>query len=130
MTQAFDLLGEGRVPRPHTRGFYPERTKSRVEHEETVPLTTFIVNEYLSALAQGFEAKPVDSGENVVVLIPDDDGVFYMANAGYVGEHRMPCTQPVQTYVDVFHCGGRGQEAAEAALEQRRKPERKQRGLL
>jgi hypothetical protein len=75
-------------------------------------------------------SQAVDSGENVVVLIPDDDGVFYMANAGYVGEHRMPCTQPVQTYVDVFHCGGRGQEAAEAALEQRRKPERKQRGLL
>ena len=90
----------------------------------------YVGGEYLSALAQGFEAKPVDSGENVVVLIPDDDGVFYMANAGYVGEHRMPCTQPVQTYVDVFHCGGRGQEAAEAALEQRRKPERKQRGLL
>jgi hypothetical protein len=86
--------------------------------------------EYLSALAEGIEAKPVDSGENVLVLIPDDDGVFYMANGGYVSEHRMACTNPVQTYVDVFHCGGREQEAAEAVLEQRLKPEWKQRGLL
>lgn len=90
----------------------------------------YVGREYLSAMAGGIEAKPVDSGENVVVLIPDDDGVFYMANGGYVGEHRMACTNPVQTYVDLFHSGGRGQEAAEAVLEQRLKPEWKQRGLL
>jgi hypothetical protein len=48
----------------------------------------YVGGEYLSALAEGIEAKPVDSGENVVVLIPDDDGVFHMANAGYVGEHQ------------------------------------------
>jgi hypothetical protein len=28
----------------------------------------------------------------------------------------MSCTNPVQTYVDLFHCGGRGTEAAEAVL--------------
>jgi len=90
----------------------------------------YVGREYLRALSGGIEAKPVDSGENVVVLIPDDDGVFYMANGGHVGDQRMACTNPVQTYVDVFHCGGRGQEAAEAVLEQKLKPEWKQRGLL
>jgi hypothetical protein len=80
------------------------------------------------ALAQ---AKLVDSGENVVVLIPDDDGVFYPADEdAYVGQRRMSCTNPVQTYVDLFHCGGRGVEAAEAILEQRLKPKWGQAGLL
>ena len=90
----------------------------------------YVGREYLGALGERIEAKPVDSGENVVVLIPEDDGVFYMADAGSVGEHRMACTNPVQTYVDLFYCGGRGQEAAEALLEQRLKPEWKQSRLL
>jgi hypothetical protein len=75
------------------------------------------------------EAKRVDSGENLVVLIPDDDGVFYMGDGGPMGNNRMSCTNAVQTYVDLYHCGGRGQEAAEALLTQRLKPEWKLRGL-
>lgn len=75
------------------------------------------------------EAKPVESGENLVVLIPDDDGVFYLGDGGTVGDHRMGCTNAVQTYVDLFHCGGRGEEAAEALLNQRLKPEWKLHGL-
>lgn len=76
------------------------------------------------------EAKPVDSGENLVVLTPDDDGVFYAGDGGTVGDNRLPATNLVQTYVDLFHCGGRGQEAAEALLEQRLKPEWKVREAL
>jgi hypothetical protein len=77
------------------------------------------------------QAKKVDSGENLVVLIPDDDGVFYPDDgARYVGERVMGCTNPVQTYVDLFHCGGRGTEAAEALLEQRLKPKWIQARLL
>jgi hypothetical protein len=75
------------------------------------------------------EAKPVDSGENLVVLIPDDDGVFYMGDDGRTGEGRMACTNAMQTYVDLWHCGGRGEEAAEALLEQRLKPQWKDKGL-
>ena len=41
----------------------------------------------------------------------------------------MACTNIVQTYVDLYHCGGRGEEAAEALLEQKLKPEWKRRGL-
>jgi hypothetical protein len=68
------------------------------------------------------EAKPVDSGENIVVLFPEDDGVFYQGDDGTVGNNRLVCTNLVQTYVDLWHCGGRGEEAAEALLEQRLKP--------
>lgn len=75
------------------------------------------------------EAKPVDSGETLVVLTPNDEGVFYLADAGTVGDNRLPATTPVQTYVDLYHCGGRGEEAAEALLEQRLKPEWRARGL-
>lgn len=65
------------------------------------------------------EAKSVDSGENLVVLIRDDAGVFYRAEAG---NNRVPCTNAVQTYVDLAHAGGRGEEAADAILQQRLKP--------
>lgn len=67
------------------------------------------------------EAKLVDSGENLVVLVPSDDGVFFHLESERDDEH-MPTTNPVQTYVDLWHCGGRGKEAAEAILEQVLKP--------
>jgi hypothetical protein len=68
------------------------------------------------------EAKLVDSGENLVVLVPYDDGVFFHLETRSDID-GLPLTNPVQTYVDLWHCGGRGQEAAEALLEQRLKPE-------
>lgn len=65
------------------------------------------------------EAKIVDSGENVVVLIPSDNGVFYRMEPG---ASRLACTNGVQTYVDLAQAGGRGEEAAQAILERRLKP--------
>jgi hypothetical protein len=65
------------------------------------------------------EAKLVDSGENLVVLTPSDAGVFYRVEAG---SNRLACTNAVQTYVDLVHAAGRGEEAAEAILHQRLKP--------
>lgn len=64
------------------------------------------------------EAKTVDSGENLIVLTPADDGVFYRLDGA---KNRLACTNAVQTYVDLYHAGGRGEEAAEALLEQRLK---------
>ncbi len=69
------------------------------------------------------EAKQVESGDNTIVLIPFDDGVFYLADGGTMGNDRLRCTNLVQTYVDLYHAGGRGKEAAEALLDQRLKPE-------
>jgi hypothetical protein len=66
------------------------------------------------------EAKLVDSGENLVVLVTDDTSVFYHLD---IGKNRLPCTNAVQTYIDLVHAGGRGEEAAEAVMQQRLKPE-------
>jgi len=88
----------------------------------------FVGQQEISRLEEMVEAKPVDSGENIVVLIPDDVGVFYMADPGGPNRH-LDCTNVVQTYVDLWHSGGRGQEAAEALLTQRLRPEWKAKAL-
>ncbi len=67
-----------------------------------------------SAIVQRLELKEVPSGENVVVLDPYDEGVFYQCE-------RYPdggiATGAVQTYLDVNASGGQGSEAAEKVLE-------------
>jgi hypothetical protein len=94
------------------------------------PKTWLYIREQDMALFEELiAAKPVDSGENLVVLIPNDEGVFYLGDGGMMSDHRLACTSAVQTYVDLWHCGGRGQEAAEALLEQRLKPAWKADGL-
>lgn len=90
----------------------------------------YVGQDYFPRFKALTEAKAVDTGENLVLLIPDDDGVFYMREGGYVGDMRLACTNAVQTYVDLSHSGGRGKEAAEALLEQRLKPEWNRSGLL
>ena len=79
----------------------------------------YVAREHEAEFRRAAEAKVVDSGANVVVLLPEDPGVFYLQE-GTDGE--LPHTNAVQTYVDLFHCGSRGEEAAEALLEQRLKP--------
>jgi hypothetical protein len=87
----------------------------------------YVAADWEEKFCKEVEAKLVDSGENLVVLIPDDDGVFYLRE----GEgDRLACTNPVQTYVDLFHCSGRGEEAAEALLEHDLKRAWKLRRLL
>ncbi len=79
----------------------------------------YVLAKYLPVLQELAEAKRVDSGENLVVLVPRDSGVFLsFASTATVGEQVMDCTDPVQTWVDLMHCGGRGEEAATAVLEQ------------
>lgn len=76
------------------------------------------------------ESKPADSGENLVVFVADDAGVFVPVDASVsVAASEIACTDPVQTYLDLFHCGGRGEEAAQAVLEQRILPAWKEAGI-
>lgn len=82
----------------------------------------YVASKALDRFAQIVQAKPVDSGGNLVVLVPSDDGVFYKKEYPGDNEHRPACTNAVQTYVDLWHCGGRGKEASEALLEQKLKP--------
>lgn len=90
----------------------------------------YVDDEHIKRFEELTEAKRVESGENVIVLISNDAGVFYSAHGGTVGEQLMACTNPVQTYVDLSHCGSRGEEAAEALLEQNLKPAWSQHKLL
>lgn len=78
---------------------------------------------FLEAFIRIVQAKEVDSGENLVVLFPVDMGVFSSFEPErYVDSNVLGCTDPVQTYVDLTHAGGRGEEAARALLEQRLLP--------
>jgi len=90
----------------------------------------FVSEREVSKFEYLLEAKEVESGANIIVLIPDDEGVFYLGDGGISGQRRLVCTNPIQTYVDLSHCGGRGKEAAEALLEQRLKPEWTLRNML
>lgn len=83
----------------------------------------YVGAQFVDSLARYAEAKEVDSGENLVVLVPDDIGVFSSFDADtHLGDRKLGCTDPVQTYVDLWHNRGRGEEAAQAVLEQRIRP--------
>jgi hypothetical protein len=87
----------------------------------------FVGAEWEQECTAALDAKVVDTGENLMILIPDDLGVFYGQESGV---DQFACTNPVQTYADLWHSGNRGQEAAEALLNQKLKPEWKLRGLI
>lgn len=81
------------------------------------------LEDQVDQLCAALLAKPVESGSNLTVLIAPDCG--YLAgskdedNAGV-------CTHPLQTYVDTWHAGGRGEEAAQAVFDRRLKSSWKQ----
>ena len=76
--------------------------------------TSAYVQGDLSALAVEAKMKLVDSGANVFLLTPYDEGVFYAASV--VG--GIVTASPVQVYLDVIASHARGQEAA-AAIRQK-----------
>ncbi len=61
-------------------------------------------------LANSINLKEVDSGENIILLEPYDDGVFYGSSA----VEGMVVASPIQIYLDLKGFRGRGEEAAEA----------------
>jgi transcriptional regulator with AbiEi antitoxin domain of type IV toxin-antitoxin system len=74
---------------------------------------------FLELLLQKLQAKEVDSGANLVLLVPEDDAPFYLGER--INMHLL-CTSAVQTYWDLLHAGGRGVEAAQAVLDQCLRP--------
>ena len=85
------------------------------------PLTwVYLSQECEEKLCALLEAHPVESGANVIVIIPNDEGVFHHAPKVEAGGLR--CTNAVQTYLDLVSAGGRGPEAAEVLLERIIKP--------
>jgi len=65
------------------------------------------------AVARDLELKKVDSGANVTLLIPADEGVFY----GAIEIEGVPVVSPIQAYLDLATVRGRGEEAAQALLD-------------
>ncbi|HQG93490.1 MAG TPA: type IV toxin-antitoxin system AbiEi family antitoxin, partial [Acidobacteriota bacterium] len=62
--------------------------------------------------------KPVDSGANVTILNPYDEGVFY----GAATVDDLQVVHPIQLYLDLRNFKGRGEEAADTILEEVIKP--------
>lgn len=83
--------------------------------------------EDMESLRERFQAKVVDTGANLTLLTAPDRGYLEGADSGAA---LAPCTSPLQTYLDTWHAGGRGQEAAEAILEQRLRPMWKQHSIV
>ena len=67
------------------------------------------VDQDVDRLVEKLSLKPVDSGANVSLLNPYDEGVFW--NAKEI--NGILITTPVQVYLDLVSYRGRGQEAAD-----------------
>lgn len=65
-------------------------------------------------LSRRLELKEVRSGANISLLEPYDDGVLY----GSAKVNDVQVASPIQVYLDIKGFRGRGEEAAEALLEQ------------
>jgi hypothetical protein len=61
-------------------------------------------------LQKGLELSSTAKGENVIVFLPRDEGIFLDVIEPVPG---LRCTSPVQTYLDLSKGGERGEEAAD-----------------
>ena len=76
------------------------------------------IGEFRAELFAAAGIKEVESGGNLLLLLPYDDGVFY----GAAKLNGSTVAGPVQTYLDLAGYKGRGEEAAVEILEKVLKP--------
>jgi hypothetical protein len=69
----------------------------------------FYLEDKVDDLIKKIDLKSVTSGENVTIMKPLDDSVFYDLHR--IGE--MPVVSPIQLYLDLNVLGDRGKEAAD-----------------
>lgn len=67
------------------------------------------VEKDVTLISSELDLKPVDSGANVTLLTPYDQGVFY----GLQNVDGLVIVSPVQLYLDLHSYKGRGEEAAQ-----------------
>jgi len=119
--------------RPSTGGMVVYASFSAAErqapHVRQVKTWLYAAPHCVGNLLAATKANEVDSGENLVVLVPDDIGVLMTYQPFDLQDPRLRPTDPVQTYVDLRHSGGRGEEAAQAILEQVLLPAWKKAGI-
>ena len=75
---------------------------------------TFYLEDKANELVKKMDLKSVTSGENVTVITPLDDGVFY--DLCRIGE--ISVVSPIQLYLDLNVLGDRGKEAADFIFKQ------------
>jgi len=80
--------------------------------------STVYVESKLETVAAGVKLKPVDTGGNVLLLEPYDQGVFQQSRVLYGNR----VVSPVQLYLDLQSMSGRGEEAAEEVLVRELRP--------
>ncbi len=113
-TAIADWCREGEVEYALT-GFSGARLSSpRVRYNRA----SVYVRSSMDSLALNTRLKPVDSGGNVLLLKPYDDGVFNNTRLQY----EMRTVSPVQLYLDLQSMAGRGEEAAEEILTRELRP--------
>ncbi len=66
----------------------------------------------IQSVADALSLKPVESGANVTLMEPYDDGVYQDARE----VDGVLLTSPTQTLLDLASIKGRGEEAADAIL--------------
>lgn len=69
----------------------------------------------IESIAKALQLKKVETGANVTLLQPYDEGVFY----GLQDINGINVISDIQLYLDLKSFKGRGEEAAQAILEQR-----------
>lgn len=69
-------------------------------------------DDLLPRLLKSVEAKPVESGSNLAILVTSDDALFY--DAREAGGIRV--LSPIQLYLDLHSNPGRGREAADELM--------------
>lgn len=96
-------------------GFSAARLSSpRVRYNRS----TIYVESKIEDLVNDTDLKPVDTGGNVLLLSPYDEGVFQ----GSRNLYGMWVVSPPQLYLDLQSMPGRGEEAAEKVLERELRP--------
>ncbi len=80
--------------------------------------STVYVESDVESVAAGTELKPVETGGNVLLLKPYDEGVFQGSRVLYGSR----VVSPVQLYLDLQSMPGRGEEAAEEVLVRELRP--------
>jgi len=72
------------------------------------------VSRDVERIAKNLSLKEVTSGANVTLLTPSDEGVLYAARS----IEGITIASPVQVYIDLLGMKGRGEEAANAILDE------------
>ncbi|MBI4378428.1 MAG: hypothetical protein HY578_04960 [Nitrospinae bacterium] len=72
----------------------------------------------IESIAKALQLKKVETGANVTLLQPYDEGVFY----GLRDINDINVVSDIQLYLDLKSFKGRGEEAAQAIFEQRIRP--------